>query len=169
MNTNTKIGQHNRAFANRLNAFLFLVLAISGLILISFHGGRHSLETSFFGFDRGMWRNIHIFSAFACLPCFSLHLFYQRKWLKVQFSKFFSMVRDRQLISRLVVAVTLLTLLTGMVGFFMGIAGSGFAGHVFDEIHDKLGLMFIIITFIHIRYNVVLAHKKRRVLAKESE
>jgi len=152
---------------NVINAFLLFILAVSGFVLISAHGGRHSAESLFLGADKGLWRTIHIITAFSYLPFFSYHLFYQRKWLKFQFSKMFNMVRGRQLVSRLIIAVSALTLFTGFVGYLFNELGSHHAGFGFVEIHDKMGILLTIFLIIHIRYNVVVPH--RRVLAKEVE
>lgn len=152
---------------NMINGILLLILSISGFILISSHGGRHSADAAFWGMERGVWRTLHIATAFAYLPFFSLHLYLQRKWLKAQFSRFFSMAKGRVLASRLVLAIGVIVLLTGYAGYFLNEAGSGMAAHGFVEIHDKFGLIMIGLMFVHLHYNVFKPHRK--VLAKQAE
>lgn len=152
---------------NIVNGILLLILSISGFILISSHGGRHSADAAFWGMERGVWRTLHIATAFAYLPFFSLHLYLQRKWLKAQFSRFFSMAKGRVLASRLVLAIGVIVLVTGYVGYFLNEAGAGMAAHGFVEIHDKFGLIMIGFMLVHIHYNVV--KPRRRVLAQQAE
>lgn len=149
---------------NMINGVLLLILSISGLVLISSHGGRHGADAAFWGMERGMWRTLHIATAFAYLPFFSWHLFLQRKWLKAQFSRFFSMGKGRVLASRLTLGIGAIVLLTGFIGYFFNEAGM-MTGRIFVEIHDKFGIIMIGFMFVHLHYTVVKPHRK--VLASQ--
>lgn len=152
---------------NIINGILLLILSISGLVLISSHGGRHGADAAFWGMGRGAWRTLHIATAFTYLPFFSWHLYLQRKWLKAQFSRFFSMAKGRVLVSRLTLAVGAIVMATGYIGYFLNEAGIGMAAHGFVEIHDKFGIIMIGFMFAHLHYNVI--KPRRKVLASQAE
>lgn len=162
-NKEASIQKHTISFIiNNLLLFSSIVMIISGLLLqFGFHIGRNnihghmnvtsisdSLPVLVWGLTKSSWALIHKISA-VIFTLFALYHIYKH-------SAYYKTIIKKMLIkqNKLIVGLSLLFIAAGVTGFIpWGIdifSGSEFSRFAFVEVHDKLGLILVIYTVIHI-------------------
>lgn len=124
-------------------------MSISGLILtLRFHPS-HGTLLEVWGISRNIWRDMHIYSAIIASILFVFHLELVRKRLYKVITSGRESIKSIKT-SRNVFWIFVIGAFTGFISYIAGIFGIGM--HHIIEIHDKLGLVLVIVIALHIVY-----------------
>ncbi|WP_372755867.1 DUF4405 domain-containing protein [Labilibaculum sp.] len=127
-------------------AFLpFLMLLITGMILLPYHAGKVYSET-ILGQDRSFWLETHIVFAFTSLVLIVIHFSLHLSWFKNLFS---GEKKNKYWVRNLILLLLFLaTTLTSIIPFFL--ASESKSVSVLLGIHNKFGLLLIVFIAIHL-------------------
>ncbi len=137
------------------------IMCLSGLILtLRFHPS-HGTLLEVWGIGRELWREIHIYSAIISTILLNYHLLFVRKRLWKVISSGKSGTKSIKA-SRNVFWIFAICSISGFVAYISGILDTEL--HHIVEIHDKIGILLVIITTQHIIYkwkSIVKVSKNR--------
>ena len=137
----------------------FIILLATGLVLLEYHTGT-PLDSIVMGQNAHFWFSFHKIIAIISNPLLLLHLFVKTNWVK----KLFTLkLKDRFKTSNILLFITFfLCTLTAFSAVFI-FDGSDFA-KVLDGIHNKLGLVLILVFTIHIwNYKKVIINQLKKI------
>ncbi len=135
-----------------LNLVATLALISSGLVLMTYATGDATAETA--GMSKEQWLRLHQVVASVLVLFILLHLYERRsRWMQYFKTKKDSSHATKQ-IKRNSLALMLITLLSVLSGFAAWFAPDGCT--VCSGIHDKSGLVFIVLTGFHLIRNTYL-------------
>ncbi len=129
----------------------FILLAISGLLIqINYHAGEMTDTAVVLGLNRYEWLLIHKITAVISIIGLSIHLFLHMSWLKTVFLKNSYKKPNRNTkITLWLLILAIATALTGIISWLLAPAMTH-ARHIAIDIHDKIGIILIIIFVLHI-------------------
>ena len=135
-------------------AFLpFILLLASGLILLKYHTGAAS-ESIVLGFDGHFWKAFHKLSAFIATPLVLLHLIVKTSWVKRLFT-----LQLKGAFKTSNILLFVLFLLCFLSGF-----GSAIISNQLGGIHNKFGLLLLILFLIHLwNYQNVIINQLKKI------
>lgn len=125
--------------------FPFIILLFSGIIMLSYHGGKPYSE-SVFALNGNSWLNIHIVSAIVSFITITIHLILHKEWFKKLFSK--DKKNKYWIRNFLLFIVFLATVLTSIIPPFF-IDNSELSTLILG-LHNKFGLLLILFFIIHL-------------------
>jgi hypothetical protein len=137
-----------------VNAIIFLpfvLLALSGLLIqINYHAGHMADTAVVLGLNRYAWLLLHKITAVISIIGLSIHIFLHMGWLKaVFFKKLYKKPNWNTRITMWLLILTVATALTGIIPWLLAPA-KAHARHSFIDIHDKIGIILIILFVLHI-------------------
>ncbi|WP_372772986.1 DUF4405 domain-containing protein [Mangrovibacterium sp.] len=146
MNETTRSSKSRRNYYVDIASFFpFLLLLISGIIMLVYHAGKPASET-ILGKDSHFWLNTHIVFAVISIVATAIHLSLHLNWFKKLFS---GTLKNKYWLRNLILLVLfLITTLTSVVPWLF-----------FDEsptatailgIHNKFGLILVVFFAIHL-------------------
>lgn len=144
-NQNRHVRSRRNYYVDIASLLPFLVLLITGLIMLGYHAGKPLSDTTL-GRNGDFWLNTHIVFAVLALVMVSVHLSLHLNWFKKLFS---SNRRNKYWLRNLLLFVLFLTTTVTSVLPWLVIrdpVGSG----MFLGIHNKLGLILIVFFAIHL-------------------
>ncbi|MGQ1908962.1 hypothetical protein ACT3CE_04175 [Marinifilum sp. RC60d5] len=140
----------------------FIILLATGVILLKYHTGS-PLDSTLMGFDAHFWFPFHKILAILSTPLLLLHLFVKTDWVK----KLFTLkLKDKYKISNLLLFITFsLCMLTAFSAAF--IFPDTDMAKILGGIHNKLGLLLLLIFVIHLwNYRKVIINQFRNLEKK---
>jgi len=147
-NKGTKISKASRNyFLNLITILPFLLLILSGLVILRYHGGE-AYETKSFGIDGNIWITTHRILALVVIPLIITHLWLHAYWIK----KLFSLKqKNRGKNNDMNIALFVVFILTALTALVSWIVFSGKpAADLLREVHNKLGFALIFFFVIHL-------------------
>ena len=133
---------------NLILLVLGLVTSFSGLIIqVHYHVTHHSDASMVLWGDRSRWNSIHTWISIVFLIAVIYHVRAHRKWYQNTFKQQRSSKSKPTL---LLTCLTIATTVSGLIPLFMSFfdASSGLRSSMI-EIHDKIGILFLVIVFFH--------------------
>ncbi len=129
----------------------FILLAISGLLIqINYHAGEMTDTAVVLGLNRYEWLLLHKITAVISIIGLSIHLFLHMSWLKtVLLKKSYKKPNRNTKITMWLLILAVATALTGIIPWLLAPATSH-ARHSVIDIHDKIGIILIILFVLHI-------------------
>lgn len=138
-------------YVNTIIFFPFILLALSGLLIqFNYHLGDMADTAVVLGLNRYEWLLLHKITAVISIIGLSVHLFLHMSWLKtVFFKKLFKKSSRTIKITSWLLILAVATALTGIISWLLAPAMTH-TRHSAIEIHDKLGILLIILFVLHI-------------------
>lgn len=137
----------------------FILLCITGIILIKYHNGA-TPDTTVWGLDAHAWFPIHKITSLVTVLMILLHLFVKTNWVR----RFFTFqVKGAFKTSNIILFIVfILCSITALLAWF--VFGDTNVAMALGGIHNKLGLILIIVFLIHLwNYRkVILSQFKKR-------
>ena len=143
-----KISKASRNYyLNVITILPFLILILSGLIILRYHGGE-SYEVATIGISGHIWLTIHRILALIVIPLIILHIWLHGYWIKKLFSlKQKNKGKNNDMNIALFVAF-LLTMLTALLSWL--IFEEKPIADLLRELHNKLGFALIFFFIVHL-------------------
>lgn len=147
---NSKLSKfENSMIISLLLSIPILIMSISGLVLtLRFHPSQGTL-LELWGISRNVWRDMHIYSAIIASLLLLYHLVLVRKRLYRVITSGRKNIRSIKT-SRNLFWIFVIGSVTGFIPYIAGMFGMSL--HHIIEIHDKLGLVIVILIILHIVY-----------------
>lgn len=138
-------------YVNSITFLPFILLAFSGLLIqINYHAGHLTDTAVVLGLNRYGWLLLHKITAVISIIGLSAHLFLHVGWLKaVLLKKLYKKSRRNTKITLWLLISAVATALTGIISWLLAPA-MVYARHSIIEIHDKIGIILIILFVLHI-------------------
>ncbi len=157
-------GQSDRLKINLGLLFAGLIVVISGLLIqIKFHMGNHGmmdLNRVFWKLNKTEWSLFHKIAVIVFTFFVAYHIQLNRKWFKAVITKKL-MAKNKATVTLSI--VFLLVALTGYLSWFIQAVHDAPLNNTLIEIHDRIGLILIILFIIHIHNRLkwfISAYKK---------
>jgi hypothetical protein len=123
----------------------FVMMLITGVIMLGYHAGKQYSETTL-GIDGNFWLKAHIVSAIISLVMLAIHLSLHISWFKKLFS---GKQKNKYWVRNLILVIIFsLVTMTSLVPWL--IMGESDASSLMLGLHNKLGLLLIVILGIHL-------------------
>ncbi len=127
-----------------------MMLATGVLIQAAYHFGHHPAEYQVMGIARSGWVNVHRLSSVAAIACVAFHLYLHREYIgNVLLKKLLKRGAGRIRENFWLLVIFMVTSLTGVVSWLLLPAQ---ANRILVEIHDKLGLVLIVLSLHHVAH-----------------
>ena len=134
-----------RCVVNLFSFLPFLFLLITGMIMLMYHAGNpYSLKV--LGLDGNDWLFLHKTFTIISLPLIVLHLYQHLDWLKKLFT--LSLKNKHKRVNVTLFVVFILCALTSLLSWL--IFNDSFIGKALKGMHNKFGMLLIILFVIHI-------------------
>lgn len=129
--------------------FPFVLLAFSGILIqINYHAGGLLDEANVLGANRNGWLYLHKIVSVISLFGITMHVFLHTWWIKMLFrGRTFRGVKNVKITLWLLI-LFIITTLTGLVSWLV-LSVDEHARFIVIEIHDKIGIILIILVIFH--------------------
>lgn len=133
-----------------INLISLSISAFIGILIqANYHIGHKADSFLVYGFDRGFWNNLHIFVTALFLIGLIYHSVLNFRTIKTLFQSRIKSLPKGFGISRILLLIMFLTSLSGIFSLIFNIAGEFQIRFHFLEIHDKLGLLLVVLFLVH--------------------